>query len=124
MKYQIFQIRTTEAEVDLINKTGDFNAVPKFAAKRDLDFAQMRGTTIEALAKEFFDKGYYTHVANIAGSDLENVFHIGNMGPEENIERLDRMHSISVGDLVLDENNILWVVANFGFNEVCDLEVA
>jgi hypothetical protein len=46
------------------------------------------------------------------------------MGPEENIERLDRMHSISVGDLVLDENNILWVVANFGFNEVCELEVA
>lgn len=125
MKYQILQIRVTDAEIDLINETGDFNAVPKFAAKRDLDFAEMKGTTIEVLAKEYFDKGYYTHVANIEGSDLEHVFQISNLGNEEDrVERLDRMHSLSVGDLVIDGNDIVWVVANFGFEEVCELEAA
>lgn len=125
MKYQILQIQITDAEVDLINETGDFNAVPKFGAKRYLEFAEVKGTTIEVLAKEYFDKGYYDHVANIEGSDLEHVFEISNLGNEENrIERLDRMHSVSIGDLIIDENNIAWVVDHCGFEEVFELEAA
>jgi len=124
MKYQVLQIRVTDAEADLINETGDFNAVPKFKARRDMDFPRLAGKSIEQLAKESFEAGYYTHVANITASDLEHVFHIGNMGPEESIERLDRMHSVSVGDIVIDENNIVWVVANFGFEEVMELAEA
>ena len=34
------------------------------------------------------------------------------------------MTSISVGDIVLDENGIVWVVADFGFEEVMELEAA
>ena len=124
MKYQILQIRVTDAEADLINETGDFNAVPKFKARRDMDFPRLVGKSIEELAKESFEAGYYTHVANIEANDLEHVFHIGNMGPEEKIERLDRMHSVSVGDIIIDENNIVWVTADFGFEEVCELEAA
>ena len=40
------------------------------------------------------------------------------MGPEENIERLSRMYSVSVGDIVEDETGKKSVVANFGFAEV------
>jgi hypothetical protein len=124
MKYQIFQIRVTEAEVNIMNATEDYSKAPRIKARRDLQFPRLVNSTVEALAKEAFEKGYYTHVANVTGSDLEHVFQIGNIGPEENIERLDRMTSISVGDIVLDENGIVWVVADFGFEEVMELEAA
>lgn len=122
MKYQILQIKITDAEADLINETGDFNAVPKFKAQCDMR-VKFDGDITE-VARPAFDAGYYTHVANITACDLPGVFETGNIGPEENIERLDRMHSISVGDIIIDENNIVWVVANFGFEEVMELEEA
>lgn len=123
MKYQILQIHVTDAEADLINETGDFNAVPKFTAQ--LAMRRTFDGDITGIAKDAFDSGYFTHVANITANDLEHVFQISNLGNEEDrIERLDRMHSLSVGDLVIDGNDIVWVVANFGFEEVCELEAA
>jgi hypothetical protein len=71
-----------------------------------------------AIAADAFNRGYYTHVANITADTLEGVFHVGNMGPEENIERMSRMHSISVGDIVETSDGKQSVVANFGFKEV------
>ena len=53
------------------------------------------------VAADAFNRGYYTHVSNITAESLENVFTVGNMGPEENIERLSRMYSVSVGDIVM-----------------------
>ena len=43
----------------------------------------------------------YEIVCEIEAADLDEVFEIGNVGPEENIVRLDRMHSVSVGDVIL-----------------------
>ena len=125
MKYQVLQIRITDAEADLINESGDFNAVPKFKAQLDMRM-KFDGGDITDAAKKAFDAGYYDHVANITASDLAHVYEISNLGnAEERIERLDRMHSVSVGDIIIDENNIVWVVANFGFEEVMELaEVA
>ena len=61
----------------------------------------------------------YEKVAEIDANDLEQVFHIGNMGPETAIRRLkNRMHSISVGDIVIDGNGIQWGVAGAGFDEL------
>jgi len=66
----------------------------------------------------------YKPVAKIEAENLEQVFHIGNMGPEEKIERLDRMHSVSVGDLVFDPNTaIYYYVDSFGFGELPSEEV-
>ena len=70
------------------------------------------------VASEAFNLGYYTHVSNITAEGLEDVFQIGNIGPEENIERLAPMYSVSVGDIVEDENGNKSVVASFGFKEV------
>ena len=44
------------------------------------------------------------HVATIEAVDLNAVFEIGNIGPEDKIERLAPMHSISVGDVIIDED--------------------
>jgi len=58
---------------------------------------------------------HYSKVCEIVASDLDEVFRIGNIGPESKINRLDRMHSISVGDVIEDEEHRLFVVKSFGF---------
>jgi|TARA_B100001094_G_scaffold196076_1_gene190012 hypothetical protein len=115
MKYQLFQIHVTDAEVKKINAEGH-NSVEKHKLKLDMSFAREETSSI---AKEAFDKGYYTHVSNITtDKGLEGVFEVGNIGPEENIERLHRMYSTSVGDIVVDPAGNKHVVAGVGFQEV------
>jgi DNA modification methylase len=114
MKYQLYQIHVTDAEIKKINTDGH-NSVEKHKMKLDMSFSEDAGT----IAKSAFDKGYYTHVSNIeTDKGLEGVFEVGNIGPEENIERLHRMYSTSVGDIVVDPAGNKHVVADVGFQEV------
>ena len=115
MKYKIFQIQLTDAEVAMINANGH-DSVPK--QKLRLDISMPARDPIAAMVKEALAADYYTHVGNITANDLEDVFNVGNIGPEENIERLGRMSSLSVGDVVEDENGVRHVVASFGFEEI------
>ena len=108
--YKLYQIRLTDQEVDKVNDLGH-GAVPKQVAKLDMHFAD----NIHELARKSFDLGYYSHVANIQAVDLEGVFETGNIGPEENIERLDRMASPSVGDII-EHDGLYHVIAPVGFN--------
>ena len=74
-----------------------------------------RGTKIGQLAGDAFAEEYYTHVSTITAKDLNQVFEIGNIGPEESIERHSRMASVSVGDVIIDEEGSMFVVASTGF---------
>ena len=112
MIYQIYQIHLTNEEVALINKTDDHTAVPANALKQKMSFARGR---LGGYAAEAWDKGYYTHVANIAAEDINHVFEIGNVGPERGIERIAQMHSISVGDMIIADDGTQVVVDCFGF---------
>ena len=115
-KFKLYQIHTTKEEDDLINAKGH-DAVPKHLIKCNMNF----NDDVVALAKEAFDKEYYSHVSNINAEDLEDVFSVGNMGPESQIERFANtdMYSVSVGDIVQDkETNKKFVVASMGFKEV------
>lgn len=114
MKFAIYQIQITEAQVDLINETGDFGAVPAQKAKMDMTM-DFDGNKIGGLASGAFDAGYYTHVANIEAEDYNGCFEVGNIGPEENIERLSRMSSLSVGDVIVAEDGTVAVIAPVGF---------
>ena len=114
-KFKVYQIQLTDAEVAMINANGH-DSVPK--QKLRLDISMSFGEPIGGLVKEALAADYYTHVGNITANDLEDVFNVGNIGPEENIERLDRMSSLSVGDVVEDEDGVRHVVASFGFEEV------
>ncbi len=116
MKYSVYQIRITKDQMDLINKEG-FDAVPAKKAHLDMDM-DFSGKKIGSLAADALDAGYYTHVANIEADDLNRVFEIGNIGPEANIERIAQMHSLSVGDILIDEAGSKSVIAAFGFKEV------
>ena len=111
--YKLFQIRLTEAEVDMINADGH-DSVPKQRARLSMNFSK----NISTVSADAFAAGYYDHVANITANDLEDVFHTGNMGPEKNIERLNQMHSVSVGDIVEDFKGVKHVVADVGFKKV------
>lgn len=61
---------------------------------------------------------HYERVCTIEASDLNEVFEIGNIGPEEKITREAgvRMHSISVGDVIGDDEGRLFIVKPFGFD--------
>jgi hypothetical protein len=78
---------------------------------RDLYF--MDANEIAAISDE------YRMVALIDGETLDDVFSIGNIGPESKIERVEPMHSVSVGDIIQDViDNKTFVVAKFGFEEI------
>jgi len=114
MKYKVFQIKLSDAEVDHVNKHGH-DSVPKNSARLDMN---LRANDTGILAADAFRKGYYTHVSNITADSLEGAFHVGNMGPESSIERISPMHSLSVGDMVEDDAGKMSVVADWGFKDV------
>lgn len=60
----------------------------------------------------------YEEVCAIEATDLNEVFEIGNIGPESKIERFGRMHSVSVGDVIQTEKNELFVVKGLGFERL------
>lgn len=60
----------------------------------------------------------YEIVADIEADNLEEVFAIGNnMGDEAKITRYAKMHSVSVGDVIRDDENV-FLVAMFGFEKI------
>lgn len=122
--FKIFQIHLTDAEVDAVNEAGDHFAVPKQAARVRLQFGTDNPKAADDVVNDAFTNGFFEHVANIRANDLEGVFVVGNMGPEENIERFSQMHSVSVGDVILDEDGKMWLTASVGFQEVRKLEEA
>lgn len=113
-KFKLYQIHLTDAEVDKVNAEGH-NSVPKHLTKLDMSFAK---NDVGSLAKKAMDNNWYTHVSNITADGLEKVFEIGNIGPEENIERLAPMYSVSVSDVVENENGEQFVCASIGWQEV------
>ena len=118
--YTIYQIRLSQDEVDTINHAGHL-AVPKQKARLDIGIA---GYEIGNVAGEAWCAGHFKRVAQIIAADLEDVFKVGNCGPENRIAREAPMASISVGDIIAGPDREdhqgepvpgLHVVAQFGF---------
>ena len=114
MQYTVYQIRYTDAEIDGIND-GMKSMKREIRADMSMDFS---GNKTVGLAEKALYEGLYTAVSRIEAEDLNQVFEIGNIGPESQITRLGRMASVSVGDLIEDEDGNRHVVASFGFKEV------
>ena len=103
MKYQIYQIQLS----DLDEKNDALlNAYHLISIK----------PTEERISASF---NLFNKVAIIDANDLEDAFTISNLGEEEHlIERLDSMHSLSVGDVLIDEENKAFYVDTFGFKSL------
>jgi hypothetical protein len=115
MKFAIYQIQITAAQRKTINESkNDFDSVPAFAAKIKMKMAD--ADKIGGLASDAFDAGYYTHVANITAEDFDDCFEVGNVGPDDQIERITvRMSSLSVGDVIVAEDGTVAVIDPVGF---------
>ena len=104
--FSVFQIVIDKDLSDLINKEGH-NCHVKSKARME---AMLDGDVRLGIMHDC-----YTKVAEVAADDLEHVFEVGNIGPEDRITRLDKMHSISVGDIIADADGNCSVVCNVGF---------
>ena len=107
---KVFQIVIDRDLSDLINREGwDCHVKAKsYLLAQDGD------------ARIALQNGCYTHVANIVADDINHAFEAGNIGPEDRIERLAKMRSVSVGDILVDDEGA-WLVMPVGYREV-DLE--
>ena len=110
-KYAIYQINLTLEQINEVNSSDE---TPEF-------YHKVARTTCAPDASDLYDAiEMYEHVANIEAADLNGVFEIGNIGPEENIERLGPiMHSLSVGDIIVDtDEESTHYVDSFGFGQL------
>ena len=118
MRFTVHQIKIERSVYDQVNKLGHEGAAttfPEYRAKMDTMFGS-KGYKAEY-------EQFYAPVCEIDAEDLEGVFYIGNMGPEERIKRLAPMHSISVGDIIecggTDTiRGVRFMVDSFGFEEI------
>ena len=82
--------------------------------KRDMSFFDAK--QIEEISDE------YELVAQVTARSLDECFRIGNFVCEEDqtlIKVVGKMHSLSVGDIVVDLNaNTEYVCASFGWEEI------
>ena len=104
--FSVYQIVIDKDLSDLINKEGH-NCHVKSKARMQ---AMLDGDVRLGVMHDC-----YTKVAEVVADDLEHVFEVGNIGPEDRITRLDKMHSISVGDIIADADGVCSVVNNVGF---------
>lgn len=100
MKYTVYQINLSDDQYK-VHREAYLNTIFK--------------PTENAIIKA---RDLYKRVAEITADSLNQVFEIGNVGPEFNIKRIAPMHSISVGDVILDENGDAFFVAPFGFKSI------
>ena len=111
-KFAVYQISLSKADIAAIN-AGEINTKFSAKTKMSMDFS---GDRIGGLASDAFEAGLYTHVANITAEDYNDCFEVGNVGPDDQIERItDRMSSLSVGDVIVHEDGTVAVVAPMGF---------
>ena len=109
MKFDVFQINFTDEQVDLINES---DSRPDF-------YNQYLDTTFRPTADAIIKaRSPYEKVATIEANGFEDVFEIGNIGPESKITRITRMHSVSVGDVIVREDGVAKFVAPIGFESV------
>lgn len=110
MKFSVYQINLRELG-DEINRLGSWDAAMKkySKVKAYLDVGSEKNYATH------LSDGHYDLVSVIEAEDLDEVFHIGNMGPEEKITRLAPMHSVSVGDLIANEKGEFFAVEGIGF---------
>mgnify|MGYP003643385673 CR=1 FL=1 len=111
MKFAVYQIQLTSAQRKAVNNN---ETVPAFEARNKM-MMDFDGNKIGGLASAAFETGLYTHVANIEAADFNQVFEFGNIGPESNIDRLTKMSSLSVGDVIVAEDGAVVVIAPVGF---------
>jgi hypothetical protein len=106
-QFKVFQFQLDSKDEDLVNTEG-WDASPKLKAYMNVRFGKWAPVAHK----------YYDLVAEIEAKTLEQVFDIGNIGPESAITRRAPMHSVSVGDIIMNEQGDMHLVASMGFTRI------
>ncbi len=114
MRFTVKQIQITDRVYDQVNILGHEEAAQTFPEYRAYMDTMFKGS--EGYKPEYSE--FYKPVCIIEADNLNRAFDVGNIGPEENITRLARMHSVSVGDIIVDEAGKAVMVDRFGFKEI------
>ena len=114
MKFTVHQIQIDRSVYNEVNRLGHEAAAEQFPEYRAYMDTSYLGS--ERYKPEY--SKFYKPVCVIEADNLNRVFDIGNIGPEESITRLASMHSISVGDIIEDEQGVKVIVDSFGFKEI------
>jgi hypothetical protein len=119
MKFTVHQIQIARSVYNEVNALGHEEAAVKFPEYRAYMDTMFRGS--KGFKPEY--EKYYSPVCVIEAEDLNQVFDIGNIGPEERIERIAPMHSVSVGDIIecggTDKiRGVRFMVDSMGFKEL------
>ena len=61
---------------------------------------------------------FYTMVAEIDVSDVEEAFHVHNIQDESKITRYGTQHSMSVGDILVAEDGGMYFCDRYGFSYI------
>ncbi len=114
MKFTVKQIQIADSVYDQVNRLGHEEAAQEFPEYRAYMDTMFRGS--DGYKSEY--EQFYAPVCVIEADSLNRVFDIGNIGPEESITRLARMHSVSVGDIIVDPYGVKHMVDRMGFKEI------
>ena len=109
MKYKVLQIQLTDSEIDMVNEG--------WQVRKHILKTYMFGERVVPSATKAMDLGYYDHVLTIDGDKLEDVFYKGNFAHDhlKDVQVHGTFSSVSVGDIIVDENDFAFVVDTFGF---------
>ena len=106
-QYKVLQFQLTRDDDNVIAESG-WSANPKTKAYADSRFGKFEKWMIP----------FYDEVCEIDADSLDQVFEVGNIGPEKRITRKAKMHSVSVGDIIVDPACNMYMVAPVGFTKV------
>lgn len=110
--FKVYQIVLSNADVENINKsTQPITEFPIYAAYCKASL----GDVIKGI-----EGGFYSYVGDIDTDDLEDAFFISNTCVESKINRIGNMTSLSVGNILADENDECFVVKSFGFEKLLE----
>lgn len=110
MQYKVLQIQLTDSEIDLVNEG--------VQVRKHILKTYMFGERVVPSATEAMKLGFYDHVMTVDAKNLEDVFYIGNFMDDLNLDKVQvhgTFSSVSVGDIIVDENGLAFVVDSFGF---------
>lgn len=119
--FQLYQPHLSNEQITKLNGPhGGWNSDPIFAHYTDINMGSLCGKWSDQLAMDGAQHGLYKYVADIEAETLEQVFEIGNIGPERFITRRARMTSVSIGNVVKDQNT-LWFCDQVGWNDITNI---
>jgi len=117
--FRVFQFRVSGAAKKAVNTLGWDGAMKSYPEVEIHVDVRSEGSEY---FKDWMGE-HYNHVANVVANNLDDVFRIGNIGPdEESDEKIvrvsDNMYSVSVGDIIVDDNGKAFMVDPIGFAEL------